>query len=117
MSSVPPIKRLKFAPHLIPLIRGGFKTVTWRLWDDKNLAAGDQVEFVDASSLDRVGLAELTKVYTKTFAALDDADWQGHERFRDDADMFQHYTRYYGRTVDIQTPVTVVHFTMLNFAS
>jgi hypothetical protein len=73
------MKTLKFEPHLIPLILNGQKTSTWRLFDDKNLAAGDQIDFINAETKEKFATAELTRVIEKQFSELTYDDKQGHE--------------------------------------
>ncbi|MBI2591035.1 MAG: ASCH domain-containing protein [Candidatus Blackburnbacteria bacterium] len=41
------MKTLKFAPELASLVLDGSKTSTWRLFDDKDLAQGDQLSLVN----------------------------------------------------------------------
>jgi len=40
------MKTLKFRKELAKLIRDGTKSATWRLFDDKNLSVGDEVDFI-----------------------------------------------------------------------
>lgn len=40
------MKTLKFRSHLADLILKGEKDVTWRLFDDKDLTIGDQLELL-----------------------------------------------------------------------
>lgn len=39
------MKQIKFANDLVSKILEGSKTATWRLFDDKALQIGDQLEF------------------------------------------------------------------------
>ncbi len=39
------MKTLNFSDKLVPLVLSGAKTATWRLFDDKNLAIGDELIF------------------------------------------------------------------------
>jgi hypothetical protein len=41
------MKKLKFRHHLVKEIVTGSKTVTWRLFDDKDLQVGDELELID----------------------------------------------------------------------
>jgi hypothetical protein len=38
------MKIVKFRDYLVPLVLSGEKTSTWRLFDDKNLSAEDEIE-------------------------------------------------------------------------
>jgi hypothetical protein len=44
------MKTLKFAANLVPLILSGEKTSTWRLFDDKDLQVGDELEFINKNT-------------------------------------------------------------------
>lgn len=41
------MKRLKLDHELAKLVRQGEKTSTWRVFDDKDISEGDELEFVD----------------------------------------------------------------------
>ena len=38
------MKVLKFREYLVPLVLSGEKDSTWRLFDDKDLSVGDEIE-------------------------------------------------------------------------
>jgi len=38
------MKTVKFRDYLVPLVLSGGKTSTWRLFDDKDLSVGDEIE-------------------------------------------------------------------------
>ena len=44
------MKTLKFAPELCEQIITGTKTSTWRLFDDKDLTVGDELQFINKES-------------------------------------------------------------------
>lgn len=103
-------KVLKFAPPLVPLVLSGEKTSTWRLWDDKNLSEGDVINFLNKETLKQFATAKVTKVVERELGSLSDADWDGHERFSSDQEMFETYSRYYDREVSTETPVKILWF-------
>ncbi len=107
------MKTLKFAKHLIPLVLSGEKTTTWRLFDDKNLSAGDEVEFLESGNNRRIAIAKLTKVYEKTFATLNEVDLKGHENFSSTEDMYEHYRTYYNCEVKPDTSLKIINFELI----
>jgi hypothetical protein len=64
------VKTLKFRSVLVPLARSGEKRNTWRLWDDKNLTVGDEVECVEFETGQVFAHAVITAVVEKPFGAL-----------------------------------------------
>lgn len=105
------MKSLKFAPHLVPLILSGEKTTTWRLFDDKDLQTGDELEFINKETGEAVGKAKITSVSLRTLGTLTDEDWVGHEKFKDEEDMFAHYRHYYpNEVVNADTVLKIITF-------
>lgn len=104
------MKTLKFESDLAPKILSGEKTTTWRLWDDKDLEVGDEVEFINRSNGEVFTKATLTKVYEKPFRDLTPEDWLGHEEFPSREEMYKTYSGYYRRKVTPDTIVKIIHF-------
>lgn len=106
------MKTLKFRPALAQLITEGKKTTTWRLFDDKDLQAGDTVELMNSETKEVFGRAVITEVDEKSIKDLDAYDWEGHERFPSDEAMYTAYRTYYpGKEIGPDTIVKVLHFT------
>ena len=104
------MKSLKFRNYLVPLVLSGEKTSTWRLFDDKDLSIGDEVELKEFVTLKHFANAKLTKVVEKPFRDLSDEDRQGHEVFNSDAEMYDNYTMYYKTEVGPDTLVKIIWF-------
>ncbi|MGE5392753.1 MAG: ASCH domain-containing protein [Candidatus Saccharibacteria bacterium] len=105
------MKTLKFVPHLIDQILSGEKTSTWRLYDDKDLKAGDELELVNKETLKTAALAVIEDVAVRKLGALTPADWQGHEKFTSSDDMYRSYRSYYpDREVGPETEVKIIKF-------
>lgn len=104
------MKTLKFAPELCEQILAGTKTSTWRLFDDKDLQTGNELIFINKENLEQFGTAKITNLYTKTLGTLDDEDWEGHERFSSEEEMYDTYRKYYGDHVTPETEVKIIHF-------
>ncbi len=107
------MKSLKFRRNLAHLILNGQKTLTWRLFDDKDLQVGDQLELIDWESGKVFATAEIMAIKEKQFGAISEPDFLGHERFEDTAQMLQHYRDFYGDKVTMETTVKVVDFKVL----
>jgi hypothetical protein len=105
------MKTLKFAPELCEQIIARIKTSTWRLFDDKDLTVGDEINFVNKATLESFGTGEITQLYTKTLGTLEESDWIGHERFDSEEAMYSTYKTFYGDRVTPETEVKIIHFT------
>lgn len=104
------MKTLKFAPHLVSKILSGEKTSTWRLFDDKDLSLGDDLLFVNAETMSVFGTAKITSVRTKTLGTLNDSDWEGHDRYASEEEMYASYRNYYGDRVTPDSEVKMITF-------
>ncbi len=105
------MKVLKFTPELCLLILDGEKVATWRLFDDKDLQAGDEIEFVNKETLEVFGRGEITHLKTKTLGTLEDSDWEGHERYKSVEAMYEAYRGYYGDKVGPDSELKIIDFT------
>jgi hypothetical protein len=106
-------KTIKFKDYLVELILKGEKNTTWRLFDDKDLKEGDKVDLINKDTMEKFAGAKLVKVYEKTLGTLTDADWEGHEKFASDEEMYETYKKYYGREVDKNTIVKIIRFELI----
>jgi hypothetical protein len=107
------MKPLKFKPHLAQLILDGKKMTTWRLFDDKNLQVGDELELKNAETLEIFSKAIITEVREKKMAQLNKNDYDGHEVFENEEDMYRHYRGYYpNHEIGPDTLVKIIHFTL-----
>jgi hypothetical protein len=106
-------KSLKFAPNLVPLVLSGEKDCTWRLWDDKDLKVGDEVDLIARPELKVFAKAKITSVSSKTMGKLTAEDKKGHEPFKNVEEMYDTYSDYYQREVGPDSPVTVCRFRLI----
>ena len=104
------MKTLKFMPHLVDKILSGEKKITWRLFDDKSLSSGDELELVNKETGLPFAHARITEVRTKTLGEITDDDYEGYERFPSKDEMYATYRRYYGDRVGEWTEVKIVRF-------
>lgn len=107
------MKTLKFREKLSKQILKGTKTATWRLFDDKNLSKGDVVSFLVWETKKEFAKAKLTEVRETTLGGLTDKDWEGHEKFASNKEMYDTLKTFYKRKVTKDSPVKVIKFKLL----
>jgi len=107
------MKTLKFSKNLIPSILSGEKTMTWRLFDDKDLKEGDKITFLNSETKQSFAKAVLIEVKEKTFKELMREDREGHEEFKNEEEMFKTYFDYYKTEVTPDTPLKIIRFRLL----
>lgn len=106
------MKRLKFKSKLIPKILSGEKTVTWRLFDDKNLVVGDELEFVQAENGEVFGSATITQVDEKALGATTEGERLvgGWKTSIPIVEIVAHYQQLYGQVVTPETLIKIITF-------
>lgn len=104
------MKTLKFDEPLSRMILGGEKTTTWRLFDDKNLSEGDILNFVVSQTGKEFGTGKIIHVKETTLGSLTEDDWDGHEKFTSESEMYRTYEKYYGKKVDKNTLLKIIKF-------
>jgi len=107
------VKILKFYKNLISEILSGRKTATWRCFDDKDLKEGDEVLFLEHGDEKPFAKAMLTEVKEKTFRELDEEDKKGHEKFKNDEEMYKVYSGYYKKEITPDTSLKIIRFKIL----
>jgi len=104
-------KTLKFRDYLVPLILSGEKTVTWRLFDDKDLQIEDDIVFINWNTGEVFSEGKIKSVRTKTLGTLDESDYEGHEKFESDESMYASYSLYYkDKDIGPDTPLKIISF-------
>lgn len=103
-------KTIKFRDFLANLVSKGEKDSTWRLFDDKDLQEGDEVDLINWNTKEKFAEAVLTEVREKKMAELEPADFEGHERFESEEKMYEAYRTYYGDKVGPDTSVKIIRF-------
>ncbi len=107
------MKSLKFMPYLVPKVLSGEKTSTWRLFDEKDLQVGDEFIMINKENSEEFAKGKITKVEEKKLGELEDSDFDGHEKYKNQDDMLNHYRGYYGDKVFLDTPVKMVGFKLI----
>ena len=107
------MKTLKFRHNLVHKILDGSKNVTWRLFDDKDLQTGDQLEFIDWETRNKFAEAEIVGVREKKLGEISKKDFEGHEKYGNKQEILQHYRECYGEKVNMDTVIKIVEFKLL----
>lgn len=111
------MKPLKFTPPLAAQILAESKRSTFRLFDDKDLREGDELQLINNATFETFGTATIRSVTEKTLGTLTDEDWEGHERYASEAEMYAAYRSYYGDNVTPDTAVKIIQFEFTPLAS
>ncbi len=104
------MKTLKFRHQLAEEILIGRKTVTWRLFDDKDLKVGDKIELLYWETKEKFADAEIIEVREKRLGNIEEKDFEGHEKFESREEMLETYRKYYGDVVDWDTCIKIIKF-------
>jgi ribonuclease HI len=110
------MKTLKLNHELAELVVNGSKRTTFRLFDDKQLSVGDEVQFIDKVDPDdsgtwvTIGTGIIESVSEKRIRAITPFDYEGHEPYKDTNEMIATFQKYYGPTVTEDTPVKIIQF-------
>ena len=75
------MKKLRFAPHLVPLVLNGSKTTTWRLFDDKDLQVGDEFEMLHSETQEKFATGKIISINITKFKNLTESDHKGHKSY------------------------------------
>ena len=106
------MKTLKFKPHLIEQTLNGVKTITWRLFDDKDLRIGDNLELINSENGEKFAEAEIIDSQEKKIKDLTEDDLRKNS-YRDKLQVMEVNKKYYGDKVDNDTTVKIIEFKLL----
>ena len=104
------MKTLKFKDFKSKWILEGIKTATMRLFDDKDLQVGDELELVNSDDGKVFSKAIITEITYKTLGEVDDIDLDGHEKWNNKEEMVESLRKYYSNGVGLDTPVKIIRF-------
>lgn len=104
------MKTLKFKNHLVIEILAGKRTSTWRLFDDKDLQIGDELDLINKDTLEKFAAAKIISVTEKKLKDLEEKDAVGHGEFEGPDIILEKFRQYYGDKVDLDTPVKIIRF-------
>ena len=104
------MKKLKFHPDLVPLVRSGSKTTTWRLFDDKNIQMGDELTLINSKTIGEFARGKVVLVNETIFGNLTPEDWAGQEEFSALEEMYKTYSKFYNCVVNENTILKISKF-------
>ncbi len=107
------MKTLKFRAFKARGVLDGTKTSTMRLFDDKDIQAGDDLELINYDTWQVFAQAKVKEVVEKKLKDLDEADFDGHEKFASQEEMYETYKKYYGDKVNPDTLVKIMRFELV----
>lgn len=103
-------KAIGFAKDLVPLIKNGSKTLTYRLGDKYEfLKIGDRIMVKDSSTQKNFAEVEIIEVDTVLFKDLP-IDREGHEKYSSKDEQKKIFERYYPGEVEDDTKVLILGF-------
>lgn len=104
------MKTLKFITEQIADIESGKCTTTWRLFDDKDLNVGDQLQFVNSDNGSVFGYATINEIVVKRILDINEQDKLGHRVYENDQAMLDDFRRFYGPDVGPKSIIKVVKY-------
>lgn len=105
------IKRLKFRSSMVPGILDGSKTCTWRMFDEKDLQAGDEIVYVEKETGREFARGSLVSVKDSSLAKLKPEDYEGQsEGDWSNTELLSDFQQTYGEDVTLDTPLKIVRF-------
>lgn len=108
------MKSIKFKEHLVKSILKGEKKSTWRLFDDKNLQLGDNFSLINSDNGLEFAQAKIVDVVEKSLGNLNDNDWEGHERYDSNEEMYEVFSKYYPeKEINYKTIVKIIKFKLM----
>ncbi len=120
------MKTLKFKNDLVPKILDGSKSVTWRLFDDKDLQVGDELLFINSDSQKEFTTAQIIEIREKKLGEITKVDFEKHEnsmfgsstpkhikKYKNQEEMLASFRIYYGDKIDLSSIVKIIKFKLL----
>ena len=104
------MKTLKLKPWMKDDLLWGKKTKTWRMFDEKNLGLGDEVQFMDSEINEPIAVAVNIEVTEKKIWENNETDFDGHNPYPSREAMFETYRGYYGDQVNWDTSIKMITF-------
>lgn len=83
------------------------------MFDDKDLTLGDEIQLINKETSHIFGTATITALCVKTLGTLEEKDWEGHERFSSEDEMYATYRHYYCDSVTHDTEVKIITFSFV----
>lgn len=101
---------LGFAPQLVPLVKSGRKTMTYRLGDKyTSVKPGDVLPVKNSGDGKLFGQVIISNISTTTFKELP-INRNGHEGYASKDEQRAKFEIYYGRSVVDEEPVIILEY-------
>lgn len=107
------MKKLKFEHALVEMILDGRKIATWRIFDDKDLQVGDDLELVEFETGEVFAKAKIVNMVEKKMSEVTNEDFDGHEKYPSREEMLKTYQGYYGDRVNWDTIIKMIDFKLI----
>lgn len=108
------MKSLKFTPRLAEMTLAGKKTSTLRLFDDKNMQTGDDLELINRDTSEVFAKAVITLAYEKALGQITDEDLVGNEPFESEEQMYEVFRSYYGDRVGPESIAKIIRYKLID---
>lgn len=106
-------KKLKFRSQHIPIILSQTATVTWRLFDDKQIKQGDELVLINSDTDRQFGKAQVLSVREKKLRAVEPKDLPTYEELYNKEKIIETCKLYYGDQVTPETPIKIIEFELV----
>jgi hypothetical protein len=104
------MKTLKFRDYLVPLVLSGEKDSTWRLFDEKDIKEGDELNLINWNTGEEFTKVTVIETKEKMLKEIEEGDFDGHERFESEEKMYEEYKKYYGDKVTPESIIKMIKF-------
>ncbi len=108
------MKSLKFRSYLVTKILSGEKRSTWRLFDDKDLQAGDQLSFIEHETGQEFSKAKIIKTLERPACALLEEKVIGSEKYENNNEMYADLESLYKQPVGPDALVKIIYFQLVD---
>lgn len=107
------MKQLRFAQEFIANILNGVKNTTWRVFDDKDLSEGDQLELISSDTEEKFADAQIISIKEKIFGDINEEDKQGVNGDLSEEEMYNKYEKFYKIPITSHTKLKIIKFKLL----
>jgi ribonuclease HI len=113
------MKKLKFEHKQVESIVRGEKNSTWRLYDDKDLSVGDDIEFIDKVKSNNpetwrpFGTGRIISIIEKQLGSVDADNELSNRKFDSQELLLKNFRKYYGSNVSSKTTVKIIEFSFV----
>lgn len=97
----------------MPLVLSGEKYSTWRLFDDKDIQEGDEIDFINVKSKEVFAHASVTRLIERPMGNLKQEGIEGHEKYANNEQMYASFSDYYSQAIGPDTIVKIIWFDLV----